>query len=256
VSGARDSHGQFVDTFLNGNDMKERVHELIAFVNNLAVDLGLSPAWQIPTHELDELVMRAFRRSNDYYIQREPGGEIAVAVQNHHRGTVLGRDGYSSAARQGHRRMRSRQENQAHEEMLSVISDEIASGGGVSGPAADEVRALFLNARESRLVLAEETTPVYDVPDQYALCRFRNETAACGGHDEPDAANCQSHCVNRARLDSHAQMMVDDASQLRAEATSPLTPEPLRRRLNWRAERLEQAAAEHFASRATTGGAR
>jgi hypothetical protein len=63
------------------------------------------------------------------------------------------------------------------------------------------------------------------------------------GH--PDLGRCNPACANVARTDEHITALTAETARLRAEAASPLAPEPIRRRLTQRAAALEQIAERH-----------
>ena len=83
-----------------------------------------------------------------------------------------------------------------------------------------------------------------------ALCHPGRPAGKNAGH--PDLDRCNPACANIARTDEHVAALTAEIARLRAEAASPLAPEPIRQRLTQRADALEQIADRHARTRVTT----
>jgi hypothetical protein len=83
-----------------------------------------------------------------------------------------------------------------------------------------------------------------------ALCHLGRPAGKPAGHPELD--RCNPACANIARTDEHIETLTALIARLRAEAASPLAPEPIRQRLTQRAAGLEQIAERHTRTRVTT----
>ncbi len=105
-------------------------------------------------------------------------------------------------------------------------------------------------------LLADPALQVHDNPRAFLACNYDPAKALChpgraAGKTagRPDLNRCNPACANIARTDEHIQALTAETVRLRAEAASPLAPEPIRQRLFQRAATLEQIAERHARTR-------
>jgi hypothetical protein len=149
---------------------------------------------------------------------------------------------------------------------LTDVHEALDNGGGVSGPAARRLiqaagtehrrfAGLVTTTRQAHSLLADPALNVFNNSEAFLLCNYDRSKALChpsrGGQTTPSLDRCSSNCANIARTDEHAQQIEDAAAELRAQACSPLLPEPLADRLRQKADHLAQLAADHRVSRIT-----
>jgi hypothetical protein len=133
----------------------------------------------------------------------------------------------------------------------------------VSGPAAPRLisaareaatryEGMFLSPRQARALLADPALQVHDNPRAFLACNYDPAKALCHpgraagkAAAHPDLDRCNPACANIARTGEHIDALTAETARLRAEAASPLAPEPIRQRLLQRADALEQIAERH-----------
>ena len=147
---------------------------------------------------------------------------------------------------------------------LAHVSDRLDAGEAVSGPAATRLisaardaatryEGMFLSPRQARALLADPALQVHDNPRAFLACNYDPAKALCHpgrataakAAAHPDLDRCNAACANIARTDEHITALTAETARLRAEATSPLAPEPIRQRLTQHADALEQIAERH-----------
>ncbi|ABP53429.1 hypothetical protein [Salinispora tropica] len=110
-------------------------------------------------------------------------------------------------------------------------------------------------ARQAHSLLADPALNVFHNSEAFLFCNYDRAKALChpsrGAQSTPSLDRCRPNCANVARTDVHASQIEDTAAQLRAQACSPLLPEPLADRLRHKAEHLTRLAADHRAARIT-----
>ncbi|GAA3339487.1 hypothetical protein GCM10020358_69270 [Amorphoplanes nipponensis] len=150
---------------------------------------------------------------------------------------------------------------------LTDVHEALDNGGGVSGPAARRLinatgtqhrrfAGLITTSRQARSLLADPTLNVFHNSEAFLFCNYDRAKALChpgrGGQTTPSLDRCRPNCANIARTDEHASQIEHAAAELRAQASSPLLPDPLADRLRQKADRLAQLASDHRTSRITT----
>lgn len=222
------------------------------------------PHEAIPSDPDGKIVPGRLRRTLAWFIYRVPGGRIALGLQyGHVRGYTS--DGYGSRVASGLRDVFPMEEALAAAETLQNAAQRLDEGEHVSGPAADRfisgVRAyqqMFegsaLTTRQMAALRRDPSLRIYDNPERALACAYDQAKALC--HPEsarsrsnpsqtPDLSRCIDGCANAARTDSHAAILQSEITQLREEAESPLTPEPIRDRLQTRANRRQRELDTH-----------
>ena len=246
---------------------RERLRRFIGYANTLAHNLALPDAYRIPDDPRGPVTLARFRRTVSWHIRNRRNGPVALAVQYQHLTRVMG-DGYAGAKSLGMQRLFDQDEAAALVETLHTLDDDVTRGMGVSGPAAGRARlaartgrryqGAYLGEREARALLHDPALQAYDNPAAYAVCMFDPGKALCrgtqppSGRDEPDLTHCQPNCANIARTDRHAAQLGQRVAQLRADAASALTPEPLSLRLAGRADHYQTLIDQHEHTKRTT----
>ena len=145
---------------------------------------------------------------------------------------------------------------------LAHVSDRFNAGETVSGPAAVRLVNAARNAA-TRYVRACSCHPARPAPcSSTPPCR----STTTRRHSWPATTTPPRPCAipagqpgkppltrtwtgaNIARTDEHIQALTAETARLRAEAASPLAPEPIRQRLTQRADALEHIAERHARS--------
>jgi integrase len=246
-----------------------RIAELITWVNSYAGEHGLDSE-AIPADPDGPVTLSRFRRTVAWHIARLPGGRIALAIQYGHLRTITTSEGYSGRARHGLARVLDIETAATMASYLQHVSDRLNAGDAVSGPAAPRLmnaardaatryEGMFLSPRQARALLTHPALQVHDNQRSFLACNYDPAKALChpgrpagknAGH--PDLDRCNPACANIARTDEHIAALTAEIARLRAEAASPLAPEPIRQRLTQRAAALEQIAERHARTRVTT----
>ena len=246
------------------DSVNANITALIEWCNTAGV-AGL-PA--IPPDPNGSITMRRFRRTLAWHIYRLPGGLIALGVQYGHV-NLLQSEHYGRRQYAG---MDDVLEEHAHafRDRLEDGYEELAAGGGVSGPAADrfvaavtDYGALFrgsvLTRHDAKRLLKDPNLQVYNNADQFLACCYDASRALChpyadrpaGIDRSPDLLRCDPACANIARTDAHMSSLDAEVSDLDAEISSPVTPFPIQVRLSQRRERLLGIKADHERRRLT-----
>ena len=158
------------------------------------------------------------------------------------------------------------EEAMAAADTLQDAAQRLEAGEHVSGPAAArytngalafrrEFEGTFLTLGQMAALRRNPAFRIYDNAERAMACVYDQATALChpererGGTTDltrtPDLTRCRDNCANRARTDTHAEQLRAEIERLRAEAASPLTPEPIGRRLQSRASHLEHELELH-----------
>ena len=245
-----------------------RIAEFITWVNTCAREHGLDSE-AIPADPDGPVTLSRFRRTVAWHIARLPGGRIALAIQYGHLRTITTSEGYAGRARHGLARVLDVETAATMASYLAHVSDRLDAGEAVSGPAAPRListardaatryEGTFLTPRQARALLADPALQVHDNPRAFLACNYDPAKALChpgraagktAAH--PDLDRCNPACANIARTDQHIEALTAETARLRAEAASPLAPEPIRQRLTQHANTLEQIAERHARTRIT-----
>ena len=147
----------------------------------------------------------------------------------------------------------------------TALHDDLANGGGISGPAARRaIRAAAAGPRfdgtpitlaSARRLLANEDAMIYDNPHALVLCHYKRDKALCHRDevkDAPSLDHCVPGCGNIARTDQQAAQLRDRALALETQAAH--VPQPVGDRLRATAAGLRGQAGKHDRTRITTAG--
>ncbi|MBF6083168.1 integrase [Nocardia cyriacigeorgica] len=242
------------------------VEGFVDWVNEHTAKHGRGVA--IPADPHGNIGTARFRRSLAWHIARRPGGLVALAVQYGHMRTVIS-EGYATRQRDGIHELLDLETARAVAEQLSEVHDALDHGEGVSGPAArrliraaheqhDRFGGLVTTPRQAKALLADPALTVFDNADAYLACNYDPGKALCnpanasGPTPTPSLDRCHTNCSNIARTDTHARQLRTAANQIRAQADSPLVPQPVAERLKHRAASLIELADTHDRTRITT----
>ncbi|MCZ4100929.1 integrase [Streptomyces sp. H39-C1] len=255
----RGHHGALKHQCLN-----TRIEDFVSWANREAKAQGM-PDQIIPADPHGAIGLARFRRTLAWHIARRPGGLVALAIQYGHMRTVLDArtsSGYGSRSRGGIHSVLDVETALAAADTAAHLRDRMAAGEKISGPAARRavtaaattprfegriVPATF--ARKAAKFLARDGVVLYDNPDAFLICAFKNENALCEpdpGAPAPRQYACQSGCGNTVRTDTHALQMrqrADEIDELAAHA-----PGPVGKRLRVNADRLRKKADTHDAT--------
>ncbi|MGW0917134.1 integrase, partial [Streptomyces sp. NPDC002784] len=242
--------GRFSTGSLGLKTMRGRIEDFVAFANGTATTLGRQ-AEAIPPDPYGSVGTARFRRTLAWHIARRPGGLVALAIQYGHLRTAMS-GAYASRSRDGIHDLLDVESARATLDTLTALQDDLAHGGGISGPAARRAiqAATFtgqiITARQARDILGNPHLTVYDNPNALLMCVYKPDTALC--HRTPAQAaprldRCMPACANIARTDNHARQLLDKAQQL--EQRVAYLPAPLAERLRSTASKLRQHAARH-----------
>ncbi|WP_323183383.1 hypothetical protein [Streptomyces sp. NBC_00091] len=246
---------------LKGGALNDQIERFVVWVNREATSLGLSHQ-TIPEDPHGASGMSRFRRTLAWHIARRPAGLIALAIQYGHMRTVLDArtsSGYASRSQRGLHSVLDVETALAAADTAARLSDRMASGERISGPASRRaIAAAATTPRfEGRIVpakfagkaarfLARDGVVLYDNPDAFLICAFKHDNALCEpepGATAPRQYACRPGCGNTVRTDTHARQLrtrADEIDQMAAAA-----PGPLGNRLRANSERLRATADAH-----------
>ena len=142
------------------------------------------------------------------------------------------------------------------------LHESLASGGGISGPAARRaIRAAATAPRfagtpitlaSARKLLKNEDAMIYDNPHALVLCHYKRDKALChrdGVRDTPSLDRCVPGCGNIARTDQQAAQLRERARPPgepgRQRAAARRRPAPRQRRQAPRAGRQARPHPHH-----------
>ena len=145
----------------------------------------------------------------------------------------------------------------------AALHDDLANGGGISGPAARRaIKATATAPRfagtpvtlaSARKLLASEDAMIYDNPHALLLCHYKRDRALChrdGIKDTPGLDHCVPGCGN-IDTDQQATKLRERALALEHQAAH--VPQPIGDRLRASAARLREQAGKHDRTRITSG---
>lgn len=251
---------------LNSRTMAERAHDFTTWVNDNAEHLGRGHE-TIPADPHGSLNPTRFRRTLAWHIARQPDGLIALAIQYGHLRTVVS-EGYASRSRGGIHDLLDYETARTVADHLTDLSDDLARGEGVSGPAArrliqaadrctERFSGTVTTSRQYKVLLSDPLLNVFENKRAYLTCNYDPAKAFC--HPDravkdatPSLDRCQAGCANIARTDRHAEGLRAEADRLEAESAAEITPEIIADRLRARAAHLRDLAERHDTDRITT----
>jgi integrase len=248
---------------LAGKALARDLQRLIAWVNESFRLPGAGTP--VPSDPLKNIHPARFRRTLAYFIVRRPRGLIACALQYGHVSTKVTLS-YAGAADTGWMDDVAVERLEMVVEQLGDDWDRLDAGEHVSGPSAAEYRARIermapFAGRVVAAVRGAERLLASTDPDVHhgegMTCVHRAETAECRkvlmaqGRpvDGPDESECRSSCQNLAYTDRDIVMLQQRLTVLRNGTADPLSPMPLRSRLQAQADQLQEIIERHDNSR-------
>jgi hypothetical protein len=201
-----------------------------------------------PTSEPSKLRYMQFRRTLAYYIARQPGGMVALAVQYNHMRWATS-EGYASRRTDGFAALLEIETARAAADILTDLAAELANGGILSGPGSTRLHAAaerYAQTYPGRILTRSEALRFFEVsehrvymnPDFFSYCHFDPSKALCRQNPRPDEADhprlseCQSGCGNLAHTDEFMSRAAKKADFLEEKAihedVSPLIADRIR----------------------------
>lgn len=255
---------------LKAGSLNARIEDFIAWANREAASCGALDQ-VIPEDPCGAIGTARFRRTLAWHIARRPGGLIALAIQYGHMRTILDArtsSGYASRSRHGIHGVLDIETALAAADTAARLSDRLAAGEQISGPATRRALAAVAQAprfegrivtknftRQATAYLARDGLVLFDNPDGCLICVFKRDTALCDpgpGSTAPSQHDCQPGCGNAVRTDQHAHDLRERAS--RADQLAEHAPVPVARRLRAAADRDRAVADAHDATAQPAGG--
>jgi integrase len=249
-----------------GGPSSSRIRDSIEFLttwcNQRSHDLGRSDDI-IPDDPAGSISLRRLRRTLAWFIYRRPRGRVALGVQYGHLHAAT-TDGYGSRVSAGLRDLFPMEEAFAISDSLHAAAEHLDANPTVSGPAAQRYRAavaeyrhrfegMSLTPKQAGALMANSALRVYDADGQTLACCFDPRKALCRKETNgktaqtstPDLTSCDDKCANIARTNRHIEQLQADVTGLREELDSPLTPAPLRHRVQLQLTRHEELIRAH-----------
>ncbi|MFG3398963.1 hypothetical protein [Streptomyces parvus] len=250
-------------TGLSSEAAVERIRAFTTWANQLATAHG-RPHELIPDDPDGAVALRRFRRTIAWFIYRQPGGRIALAVQYGHAATAMS-ESYAGRSKADMLDVLDQEKGLALAETLTEAGERIAAGETVSGPAADRYRTAaaefsdryagtYLGKRELRALVANPRLQVYEDPKAFLTCNHDAFTALCtpdrdrardGGRSTPDHSRCHPACANISRTDSQITMLRAEVARIDAAAEAGLDPYPIAAREQQRRAHLTDIIQRH-----------
>lgn len=234
-----------------GAPPSSRIHQsiehLTAWCNRRALELD-RPGEAIPADPDGAINLRRLRRTLAWFIYRRPQGRVALGVQYGHLHAAT-TDGYGGRVAAGLRDLFPMEEAFAISDTLHEAADHLQDNPTVSGPAAARYRAavteyvhryqgMTLTPKQAAALMTNPELRVHDAAGQSLACCFDSRKALCRkgtspttAATTPDLTACEDRCANIARTDRHIAAVQSDIAALQAELAAPLTPAPLRHRI-------------------------
>lgn len=246
--------------------VRESIEHLTRWCNQRALMLG-RPGEVIPADPDGPISLRRLRRTLAWFIYRRPRGRVALGIQYGHLHAAT-TDGYGGRASAGLRDLFPMEEAFAISDTLQHDAEHLQSNPTVSGPAAARYRAaaqqyqhryagMTLTPKQAAALMTNPDLRVHDAAGQTLACCFDAAKALCrkgtgpeSAATTPDLTACDDRCANIARTDHHIAAVQADIAALQAELDAPLTPDPLRHRIQRQISRREAIVANHHHARA------
>ncbi|AZP22898.1 integrase [Streptomyces aquilus] len=252
-------------TGLSPDTAVERIRAFTAWANQLAAAHD-RPHELIPPDPDGAVALRRFRRTIAWFVYRQPGGRIALAVQYGHAATAMS-ESYAGRSKADMLEVLDQEKGLALAETLTEAGERLAAGEKVSGPAADRYRAAatefsdryagtYLGRRELRALVANPRLQVYEDPKAFLTCNHDAFTALCnpdrdrarnGGRSTPDHSRCHPACANISRTDSQITALRTEVARIDADADAGLNPYPIAAREQQRKDHLTAIISRHDA---------
>lgn len=244
-----------------------RIARFVAWANTLAADHGREH--EVIRADPDGAVtMRRFRRTVAWFINRQPGGRIALGIQYGHLRASFG-ESYSGRSRADMLEILDLEQAMATADALTEAAERLHNGEGVSGPAAARYIAAarefqatytggFASKRQYKALLANPRLQVLDHQQALLTCNYDPLKALCdphrgkpGNHPRrtPSQDRCHSACANISRTDTQVERVQAEVDRIEVEIAEGLLPGPIQQRLRQRQTALNQIITGHHATR-------
>ncbi|MCX4996188.1 hypothetical protein OG739_26170 [Streptomyces longwoodensis] len=242
-----------------------RLKTFMKWANELALAHGRDHEL-IPPDPDGNVTMQRFRRTVAWFIYRRPGGRIALGIQYGHVGSSMG-ESYGGRSRFDMLEILDFEEGLVMAENLATASERVASGEGISGPAASRYVAAtrqfqaryeggFLTKRQHQAIRADPNLRLYEHPESLLTCNHDPFKALCDldrgrgpGQRTPSFSRCDLACANISRTDTHIERAKAERQAITEELADGLNPIPVAQRLRQRDQKLESIISEHEATR-------
>jgi len=244
-----------------------RIARFAAWADTLAAEHGREHE-RIPADPDGAVTMRRFRRTVAWFINRQPGGRIALGIQYGHLRTSLG-ESYGGRSRVDMLQILDLEQALATADTLTEAAGRLNDGEGVSGPAAARYIAAarefqatyaggFASKRQYKALLDNPRLQVFDHSRALLTCNHDPLKALCdpnrgkpGGQPQrtPSQDRCHSACPNISRTDTHIERIQAEVDRIEAEIADGLVPLPIQQRLRQRQTTLNEIITRHQAAR-------
>ncbi|MBO0874088.1 MAG: hypothetical protein J2P19_11915 [Pseudonocardia sp.] len=243
-----------------------RIARFTAWANALAAAHGRDHE-VIPADPDGAVTLRRLRRTVAWFINRQPGGRIALGVQYGHLRASLA-ESYGGRSRVDMLQILDLEQALATADTLTAAVERLDHGQGVSGPAATRYIAAaqefqatyaggFASTRQYKALLDNPRLQVFDHPQALLTCNHDPLKALCDpnrgksgarARRTPNQDRCHSACANISRTDTHIERIQAELDRIDAEITDGLIPLPIRQRLRQRQAALKEIIAGHQAT--------
>ncbi|MGH3180340.1 MAG: hypothetical protein ACRDOE_00295 [Streptosporangiaceae bacterium] len=244
-----------------------RIARFAAWANTLAAEHQREHE-VIPADPDGAVTMRRFRRTVGWFINRQPGGRIALGIQYGHLRASFG-ESYSGRSRVDMLEILDLEQALATADTLTEAAGRLHDGDGVSGPAAARYIAAtrefqatytggFASKRQYKALLDNPRLQVFDHPQALLTCNYDPLKALCdpnrgrpGGQLQrtPSQDRCHSACANISRTDTHVERIQAEIDRIEAEIGDGMAALPIQQRLRQRQTTLNEIVARHQATR-------
>ncbi len=244
-----------------------RIGQFTAWANAVAAEHGREHE-MIPDDPGGPVTMRRFRRTVAWFINRQPGGHIALGIHYGHLRASQA-ESYGGRSRSDMLQILDLEQALATADTLTEAAGRLHDVAGVSGPAAARYVAAvrefqatyeggFVSKRQYMALLDNPRLQVFDHPQGLLTCNHDPLRALCdpnrgkpGGQEQrtPSQDRCDSACANISRTDTHIERAQAEADRIEAEITEGAVPLPIQQRLRQRQTALAQIIARHKATR-------
>ncbi|MFI7103124.1 hypothetical protein ACIBK8_27660 [Streptomyces sp. NPDC050161] len=241
----------------------DRIKTFIAWANKTASRLDRNHE-VIPADPHGRINMRRLRRTVAWFIYRRPGGRIALGLQYGHVATSMA-ESYGGRTKTDMLDILDFEKTLALADTLAEASDRIASGEKISGPAADRYLATveefntryrggFATKGQMKSLRQNPRLQIFEDPQALLTCNLDPYKAVCDSDlavgrkpslRTPNWNRCNPSCANVSRTDTHIERAREQIAEIDADCQDPLTPYPLRRRLELCRTNKEQIIMEH-----------
>jgi hypothetical protein len=256
----------YIGEALTTGTAASRIEAFIGFANNLARRHGREHE-TIPDDPDGRITLSRLRRTVAWFINRLPGGRIALGIQYGHLRLTMS-ESYAGRSTANMLDLLDLEQARAVADTLADAADRLATGGGVSGPAAHRYLTAaadfaaaypggYLTKRQHRALLANPRLQVFDHEQALLACNHNPHTALChpdratgrGPARTPSLDRCQPACANIARTDTHIARARAEIERLDAELVAGADPHPIQQRLQARRTILQAIIDAHRAGR-------